>query len=143
MCCKKNKYDKFKYLPHHHEPFVDIDPFKTSKKQNIFNSARKDYGDFINKCSELGYSLNESDDDDEIFSNKIDSKYLDINDFKKANFNSTTNLSIAHLNIASLDLHIDDLRLTISRLKHKFNVLGISEHVQNFPKTSGKHWGNH
>ena len=57
----------------------------------------------------------------------IDSKYLDINELK-ANLNSSTNFNIAHLNIASLDLHIDELRLTISRLKHKFNVLGISEH---------------
>ena len=68
-CVAKNTYNNLKYLPHHHEPFVDIDPFKTSKKQNIFNSAQKNYGDFISKCSELGSSLNDTEDEADYFSN--------------------------------------------------------------------------
>ena len=33
-----------------------------------------------------------------------------------------------HANIASLNLHIDDLKLILSRLSFKFNIIGISEH---------------
>ena len=128
-CIAKNTYKNFKNLPHHYEPFMDIDPFKTPKNINIFNRAKNKYGDFIKKCSDLGYSLsNDIDDDDENLPNKINSKYMDSTEFKNANFNSPTNFSLCHLNIASLDHHIDDLRLTLTRLKHKFNIIGISEH---------------
>ena len=53
---------------------------------------------------------------------------MDTTEFKNANFNTPTNFSLCHLNIALLDLHIDDLRLTLTQLKHKFNVIGITEH---------------
>ena len=33
-----------------------------------------------------------------------------------------------HVNIASLDAHIDDLRMALGRLKFSFDVIGISEH---------------
>ena len=128
-CIATKTYNNFKNLPHHVEPFMDTDPFKTPNNKNIFNSAKRKYGDFISKCSELGYSFsNDTNDDYDTPPDKIDSKYLDINEFKNADFNSPTNFSLCHLNIASLDLHIDELRLTLSRLKHKFNVIGISEH---------------
>ena len=35
---------------------------------------------------------------------------------------------MAHVNIASLDAHIDDLRTVLFRLKSSFDVIGISEH---------------
>ena len=33
-----------------------------------------------------------------------------------------------HVNIASLNKHIDDLQLILSRLNYKFDIIGISEH---------------
>ena len=33
-----------------------------------------------------------------------------------------------HVNIASLNKHIDDLKTTLVRLKHSFDIIGISEH---------------
>ena len=33
-----------------------------------------------------------------------------------------------HVNIASLNAHIDDLRTVLSRLKPEIDVIGISEH---------------
>ena len=129
-CIAKNTYNQFSNLPHHYEPFMEIDPFKISKNTNIFTSAKNKYGDFIKRCSELGYSLSDNVDEDDVDSlpNKVCSKYMDTTEFKNANFNSTTNFSLCHLNIASLDCHINDLKLTLTRLKHKFNIIGISEH---------------
>ena len=104
----------------------DIDPFKTSKNHNIFKSAKISHGDFITRCSELGYSLdNDSLDDGDPFNGVINSEYRDINDFINPNSNPSTNFSVCHLNIASLDLHIEDLRLTLAQAKHKFNVIVI------------------
>ena len=36
-----------------------------------------------------------------------------------------------HVNIASLNAHIDDLRTVLTRLKTNFDVIGISEHKIN------------
>ena len=128
-CVAKEVYGQFRYLPHHYEPHLDIDPFKVSKNQNIFNSAKANHRNFITRCSELGYSLSdELSDEDSPQPSPINSKYLDIGEFKNAKFNSPSNFSLCHLNIASLDLHADDLRLTLSRAKHNFNIIGISEH---------------
>ena len=34
-----------------------------------------------------------------------------------------------HVNIASLNLHIDDFKLILSRLNFNFDIIGISEHT--------------
>ena len=53
---------------------------------------------------------------------------MEVDDFKNHDFNAPNKFSVCHLNIASLNKHIDDLILTNSRLKHKFDIIGISEH---------------
>ena len=54
-------------------------------------------------------------------------KYYDLDKFSKAKFKSEQNLSILHLNIASLQYHIDDLKILIQSLDFKFDILAISE----------------
>ena len=39
-----------------------------------------------------------------------------------------SSFGLFHANIASLNLHIDDLKLILSRLNFKFDIIGISEH---------------
>ena len=39
-----------------------------------------------------------------------------------------SSFGLFHANIASLNLHIDDLRHILSLLRYKFDVIGISEH---------------
>ena len=39
-----------------------------------------------------------------------------------------SSFGLFHANIASLNKHIDDLKLILTRLKYKFDVIGISEH---------------
>ena len=38
-----------------------------------------------------------------------------------------TSFTIFHMNIASLQLYIDDLKLLLNLLNHKFSVIGITE----------------
>ena len=125
-CVAKENFNSLSNLPHYH-PIMT--PFEVKlPKTSIFKTARNNHGDFISKCSELGSSLDNMNDDVNLSTHSINSEYIDANDFKNKNFNDPTNFSVCHLNIASLDKHIDELRLTISRIKHKFDVIGITEH---------------
>jgi len=63
---------------------------------------------------------------DEFLSDSITSKYFTPGEFVSTNF-SKKQFSIFHLNIASLQLHIDELRSFLSNLKHRFKVICISE----------------
>ena len=39
-----------------------------------------------------------------------------------------SSFGLMHVNIASLDAHIDDLRTALSRLQFDFDIIGVSEH---------------
>ena len=67
---------------------------------------------------------NEDDDDDQP---AVDSKYYNMNDFSDAKFNDAKSFSILHLNIHSIQFHINDLRVILQMLKFKFDIIAISE----------------
>ena len=54
------------------------------------------------------------------------SKYYTPSEFLSANF-PKNNFSMFHINIASLSLHIDDLRTLLHVLDHPFDVIAVSE----------------
>ena len=58
----------------------------------------------------------------------IDSNYCDINEFNSIKIDKPSSFGIIHMNIASMNKHIDDLSLILSLLTHKIDVIGISEH---------------
>ena len=63
---------------------------------------------------------------DEFLSDNTKSAYYSSGEFLKGKFSNKI-FSIMHLNIASLQRHIDDLRSFIFGLKHKFDIICISE----------------
>ena len=63
---------------------------------------------------------------DDFLSNGINSKYYSPIEFLKANF-PNDNFSILHINIVSLDLHINELKNLLITLEHKFDAILISE----------------
>ena len=67
-----------------------------------------------------------SDFTDDFFINSISSKYYAPSDFIKAKFEKQV-FSMMHINIASLQCHIDDLRTLLNLLDHQFDVIAISE----------------
>ena len=70
---------------------------------------------------------------DEFLSDSISSKYYTPTEFLKAKI-SKNSFSVFHMNIASLQLHINELRSLISLLDHPFSVIGISEtKIRNEP----------
>ena len=84
---------------------------------------------FIKNCDAIQDQLDtEKDDDEKLVSTSVNSKYYNINKFNKIRFDEKSKFGLMHVNIASLNLHIDDLRSVLSRLKLDFDVIGISEH---------------
>ena len=63
---------------------------------------------------------------DEFLSESINSKYYTANEFISSKIRKDI-FSIFHLNIASLDCHIDDLKALLALLDHPFNIIGITE----------------
>ena len=97
-------------------------------KRDIFSSAKLKHFDFISRCQQADFSSEIEDSENEEFVTHVDSKYYDIEEINDLQFNSSTSLGICHINIASLEAHIDDLRLFLSRIDHKFEVIGLTEH---------------
>ena len=88
------------------------------------------YNDFIRECQEL--SINSDDkpllDQEGNFYTQLNSQYYDISEFNQINHNKEASFNLIHTNLASIAKHHDDLQLTLSLLKTKFDVIGITEH---------------
>ena len=67
-------------------------------------------------------------DTDQFMSNTILSKYYTASDLVSANF-SNKNVGIFHLNISSLQKHIDELRILLMCTKSNFDLICISETI--------------
>ena len=77
---------------------------------------------FFKGINELMDNQNKIEDDNVL---PIDCKYEDISSFKHKNNNK--DLSLFHLNIASLGKHKNELETTLKMLKFKFDIIGITE----------------
>ena len=82
---------------------------------------------FISKCNSFQYQINLDDDADNLHP-QINSNYVDIQQFNSLKLDLPSSFGLFHVNIASLNYHIDDLKLILSRLNLNFDVIGVSEH---------------
>ena len=82
--------------------------------------------DQFNKFDEL---INNNKSNVENFDNEstFNCQYYDIDEFCNANFNSDKSLSILNLNIHSLQLHIEELKMLLNMLDFNFDLITISE----------------
>ena len=83
--------------------------------------------DFISKCNLGNNPTYEYDDTDNVLST-VNSKYYDLKQLNSLEIDLPSSFGALHVNIASLDHHIDDLRLILSLLNYNFDVIGISGH---------------
>ena len=83
------------------------------------------------KCKEYLKNLNDyissHNESDDFSSPPIDCKYYSIDDFVKSKFNPDKTTSIFHVNIHSIEKHIDELRTYLLLSDFQFDVLAISE----------------
>ena len=68
-----------------------------------------------------------SSEDDDFSFNPINCKYLNIEDFCSSNFDNINSFSVFHINISSLNAHLDELSTMLSLLNFNFSVIGITE----------------
>ena len=75
---------------------------------------------FIDECNFLGFQLEDEDSDisEETIYHNINSKYFDIPDFNKIKPDASS----------TLNLHFEDLKVILSLLKFKFDIIAITEH---------------
>ena len=88
--------------------------------------------DFIDNCNSIANRLYLNDDDfsEEVINlpHPVNSKYFSIEQINSLKTDSPSCFSFFLLNIASSDKHIDDLRLILSLISLRFDIIGISEH---------------
>ena len=71
-------------------------------------------------------SLSDDDEGDDDGTPPINCNYYDINEFTKAKFNASKSFSILHINIHSVNKHIEELRIIRNLLNFKFDVIALS-----------------
>ena len=76
-----------------------------------------------NWINELNYKT--IDDNNE--ANSINRNYYTIEEFRDLSCDVSDSFSILHLNIHSIQLHIDEFRILLNSLKYKFSIIALSE----------------
>ena len=127
-CCTSSKFNiPFSDLDDDSwREFIGLNRKITSDDVNILSAKQTE---FVAQLESIKGYLKENDDDDEdVLLNNLDCKYYDIKQLNDAKIDTSSSFGFFHTNIASLNLHADDLRLILSRLNYKFDVIGITEH---------------
>ena len=118
----------------------DFIPFSTLN-DNQFNIAVKQGVNYILETSikytpiemdkklfdRINHAVSTDQNDDDEIDTYIDCKYYGVEDFQKLKIKSEKSFSIFHLNIHSVQAHIDELRILIGMLDHKFDFICLSE----------------
>ena len=98
---------------------------KLSDDIKIINAVQ--VSDLISKCDTAANNIVMNNDvDDHVPC--INSKYYDIEQINSLKLDKPSSFGLFHVNIASLEKHFDDLNFVLSKLNHKFDIIGISEH---------------
>ena len=72
-------------------------------------------------------ALHHNDNDDDVLDTYTDCKYYGIEDFQKLKVKPEKSFSIFHLNIHSVQAHIEDLRILLGMLDFDFDFICLSE----------------
>ena len=72
-------------------------------------------------------SINQDENAEDKDQPPIDCKYYNLNEFSDAKFNASKSFSMLHLNIHSIQFHIEDLRIILQMLNFNFDIIAISE----------------
>lgn len=95
--------------------------FATASQKAQFTKLNTFINDKINSLCD------DAEDDEFDVEPTIDCQYYNYDDFLKAKFQPRKNFSILHLNIHSIQKHIDELRSALDILNFRFDVIALSE----------------
>jgi hypothetical protein len=101
----------------------DKDPtqmFLSDSQQEILNK-------FNNAIIEITNNMNSEKDDPDDNIHPVDCKYYTIDQFKSLKINPNKHSSILHINITSIQFHIEEFRTILQLLDFDFDFICISE----------------
>ena len=78
---------------------------------------------FISQCGSIQNLIDTEDTDSDNLSPKMNSKYYDIKQFNSLKDDLPSSFGLFHVNLTSLNCHIDDLKLILSQLYFSFDVV--------------------
>ena len=81
----------------------------------------------FNKLNNIINQNNFNNDDEVDDQPPINCNYYNVDEFVDAKFNASKSFSILHLNIHSIQFHIEDLRVMLQMLNFNFDIIAISE----------------
>ena len=106
---------------------IKCTPNDLSSDINIIKSAN--LKEFISQCDSINNTINlDNDDDNDDLLTPVNSKYYDIDQLNSLKHDMPSSFGLFHVNIASLNKHIDDLKLILTQLNYNFDIIGITEH---------------
>ena len=138
FCCQKC----FEEIPfnnlnsNEYDSFTKFDVIETENGSNIKLTPTPSQQAIMNKLNNLITDANtrtvyddkpENDFDGPEFDQPLSCSYYSCEDFVKAKFVSHKNFSILHMNIHSIQLHIEELRILLKAIDYKFDIIAISE----------------
>ena len=117
-------------------PFMNLNDFEfdnfiRNKKNVTFSNFtptthQQEMFDKLNNEIEKN-NTRQNDEDESDYDHHTNCNYYGVDEFLNCQFNSDKNLPIMHLNIHSIQLHIDELKTLLVMLDHTFDVIAISE----------------
>ena len=122
-----NTFFKFDVIETQNNSNIKLNP--TAAQQKIIDklNALLEQNNYNNRLDS-----NEKEDDysgqpDNQFDQPITCSYFSCDEFVDAKFEAHKNFSVIHLNIHSIQLHIEELRVLLHALNYKFDIIAISE----------------
>ena len=117
------------------QSFLKFDVIETENGSDIKLTPTPTQKIIIDKLNSLMQQQYIKDDKENDYSNQPDNEfdhpltcsYFTCDDFVDAKIEASKNFSILHLNIHSIQLHIEELRVVLRALNYKFDVVAISE----------------
>ena len=113
----------------HNEDTIDLAP--KGNQKILFDQLNKAIQNSLTE-------LNNSDDNGDTDAPSLDCQYYSTDDFSKQKFKPEKSFSIFHINIHSIDLHIEELRVALQLLDFKFDFICISESKINYDQPQSK-----
>ena len=114
----------------------DSDFFSITKRNTILSDKVLDDGElrfvqcqnYIKQLNHyISHSFSQIETDNEFSSPPIDCKFYTLDDFTNAKFNPNKNLSIFHINIHSIERHLEELKSYLTLINFEFDIITISE----------------
>ena len=88
-------------------------PPEVKRKPDISSMTTSELKKFVSQCKNIENrikSVSDDENEEDFFNSMVDSKYYNIKVFNRMKPDKSSSLGLMHVNIASLDANVDDLR---------------------------------